>query len=582
MPFARRLKTLVPWRSLGEQLLRRRPHAANPKRRPLPSVGSHDLTYLPDRIDGDHSSVLRGSLESVTAREGIIGWVADLSAANRTHQVELVAGDRVFATAQTTLPVKLDSRFPGQGQAPGMKPSFRFAPAALLALLDESIELPGQLAVRLAGTQTYLREPSARFAEDILSVAEVVSAFEPAVTFLDPFNISQGLDRRRLLADALTERSFQPRKGAFGGHVDHVAFVNGDTLMLVGWLKEPRRIDFAAVIVADRTYPASFAGLSFPRADLPEPSIGFVAFVRTDWRPQPGNAITIYWGGAVLRYLKGTPDMRLMSPIEAAHWIVGYETSASAREYGAFNAAMSKLESWVPAEAGLRDAGVSYGIDAVLVLPGFGVLVAGWLFSPYKRLRSVSARIGLHVVAGEPRSLSLTPRFSSLSDKADTPEKAASKAFRCVAQGLPREVAVHTPLLQFAFEDNTAYAIGVPRNALRICDGSEVLAPLGRFFQGLVNEPFLDAFVDAFASQARQRAAPEPILTARARRVVVMSLPSQPDDLLLVLADIRRFAGMLPPDISLAFLTGAWHSRARLYDRLADLGLGAERPMSLF
>ena len=582
MLLARRLKTLVPWRRLGEQLLRRGRPAENPKRRPLPPVESADLTYLPDRIDGGDSGALRGGLESVTARAGIVGWVVDLSAANRIHQVELVAGDRVFASARTTPLFRLASHDLGERQTPGVTPSFRFAPAALLGLLDESVERPGRIAVRLAGTQTYLREPSARFAEDVLSVAEAVAALEPAVTFLDPFDISQALDRRRLLADALTERSFQPRKGAFGGHVDHVAFVNGDTLMLVGWLKEPRRIDFAAIIVADRNYPAAFAGLSFPRSDLQTPSIGFVAFVRTDWRPQPGNAITIYWGGAVPRYLKGTPDMRLMSPAEAAHWIVGYETSAGAREYGAFHAAMSKLESWIPAEAGLKDAGLSYGIDAVLVLPGFGVLVAGWLFSPYKRLRNVSARIGQHVVAGEPHSLSLTPRFSSLSDKADTLEKAASKAFRCVALGLPREASVHTPLLQLAFEDGTAYAIGVPRNTLRACEGSEALVPLGRFFQGLVNEPFLDVFVAAFANQARRRAAPEPILTAKARRVVVMSLPSQPDDLLLVLADIRRFAAMLPPDIGLAFLTGARHSRARLHDRLADLGLGAGRPLSLF
>lgn len=583
MLLVRRLRKLVPWRKLGSTLLRRTPpdQAANtkPKRRPLPPAILRDLTYLPERIADDHAGTLRGAVESVTASEGIVGWLVDVGAPQKAQEVELVAEGRVFACVETML-YRDDI---GLHQVPETRPGFRFSPSTLLMFLDEGLELPGRLALRVAGTETYLREPSARFTEDILSVAEAIAASEPETAFLDPLDVSHELNQRRLLASALIGRPFRPQSGTYDGYVELVAPLNGDTLMLVGWLRESRPMNFAAIIVADRKYPAAFAGRPFSRADLQAPSIGFVAFVRTDWRPQRGNEITIYWGGAIPFYLHGGVHMRLISPAEAAQWIVGYESKLPAYEYGAFHAAMSKLESWVPAEGGLKDAGIVYGIDAVLVLPGFGVLVAGWITSPYKRLRNIAVRLGEHVASGERHSLSLTPRFSALSNKADTPEKAASKAFRCVAHGLTREIEVQAPLLRFAFEDGTSHAVPVPRTALRLCDGSEALGPLGRFFQGLVNEPFLDVFVSAFAAMARQRAASvDPILTAKARRVVVMSLPAQPDDLLLALADIRRSAAILPEDVGLAFLTGARHSRARLYDRLADLGLGANRPLSLF
>lgn len=532
---------------------------------------------LSGSLTQDDPTSLRGNVDLVTATDGIVGWLIDVKAPDKRHRLELFVGERLIAGCETVL-FRDDLGF---SDVPEMSPGFRFPPTSLLRLFEiPPAERPARLTVRVANTGFVLGSSRPLNMDFVLGLAEQIAESRPEQAHLNPHDFLLSLQDRRTFASALLSRPFRPQAGDGVGYLELLCPVATDLVFIVGWLRSKQPIDFAGVIVAGQKFPAGIRGFLYPRPDLPGEATGFAALIRTTWRPASEATFTVYWGAERPNFIQSNKDWRMISLGEAERWLEELTVKVAGPELGGIQRTLALQNSWDPSDSSQARLALHHGIDRMLVVPGFGVFVQGWLLSPLKRVRNLALRLGEQVMQSDPRCFSVVSRpdlsvpYPALADA--TPTAGFNAVFRGNAEPGDR------PLLKLQFEDGSSLVLPVNPGVIRTCNRSGQLASLMALCPSLPHEPFFDEFTLAYGQTVRAVAREvRMIATEPCRKGVVVAIPLQSDDMYLALASLQSEIGVLPRDVGIVVVGTSSHPRPQLLARLDDLRRRSGRAISL-
>lgn len=534
-----------------------------------------------ERATDDGSALFRGRLERLSEQEGLTGWLLDLNHPARRHRLRLVANGRAIAETETTI-FRDDLTL---ATAPEMTPGFQFKPADFLPILElQSNERPTRLTVEVVGTPEIVRGPLALLTNQVVRIAQKAAERRDDAAHVSPHDFLLALQDRRSVAGALFSRPMRPRMAPEIGFVEMVCPLSSDLCLLVGWIKESQPIDFSAVLVSGERYPAGMRGFTFNRPDLTGRMCGFAALVRVEWRPVAGSAFFIYWDAGGLRQVRSGGGWRLIAPEEARTWLAALRGQAASSDIDQIDRSLSMLDNWEPSMAAAAQAGVKWGMDRLLILPGFGAFLQGWIVSPRRQLMPASLRFGDQVLQGNASFLSRHPRndLGDVQGLASDPTSLATAGFTALFNGGTADAWIGRPLLKLNDAHAEEFVLSLEAGSTRLCEGSDCLEALADACPSLMHEPFFEEVLDTFGEIARRRASTVGVSrAARIERAVVICLPAAPDDMRLTFDKVATFLGDFPPDVGVALLCSPKQDRSRLLTLVAAVARATSRPVAL-
>jgi hypothetical protein len=173
--------------------------------------------------------------------------------------------------------------------------------------------------------------------------------------------------------------------------------------------------------------------------------------------------------------------------------------------------------------------GASASVDRLLVVPGFGCLVEGWLLSPLKRVAGLRLRIGGVVLVARADAIWRRARPDLLEAFPDSEGLTEEAGFVAWFAGADEPADASGAALEVAFDGGAvghfAISPGVPRLLGHSAGVSDALA----FFPSLANEPFFGSFAIAAAAAERKGLA----------RLASLRLTTMPRALIHVLPEER-------------------------------------------
>ena len=525
-----------------------------------------------------HPVTLRGRVDAISASKGIVGWLVDLERPGRRHRMELLAGDRVIAVTETVL-FRDDLGFP---DAPEMTPGFQFPPVSLLTILETApAARPERLRVRVADTSYTLLSAVTLYTNDVVELAEQI-ADETLPALINPASLLVTLEERRNLGRALLRRPFRPNSAAEIGFVEVVSAIATDLLLLIGWMQKPMPIDMAGVVIEGEKHAFGLAGFTYRRPDLAGDAVGFFALAKTAWRPSRDASFVLFWKAEQYVYLRGQEGWRAIVPQEAAKWLDEVEADVSAVDPAAIRHSLSLLNSWDPALLEDKGAGLRHGIDRVVIFPGFGALVEGWIISPWKQIASLTLRIGDQVMPGDDRTFMIRSRKDLATPFPDFADLVAASGFSSVFLGDVARATGTSARLRVSLEDGSAALLKIEPHVIRLCNNRASFEATLLRRTSIPNEPFFLELVRGFGEGVKSRAGRvRPIDVQRCTRAMIIALPSSADDMLLLFEEIGRSGGRLPDNVAIVILSSVEQNRTRILSSLAGLRRRLTRPVHL-
>jgi hypothetical protein len=184
---------------------------------------------------------------------------------------------------------------------------------------------------------------------------------------------------------------------------------------------------------------------------------------------------------------------------------------------------------------GTEAHGANASVDRLLVVPGFGCLVEGWLLSPLKRVAALRLRIGGVVLVARAEAIWRRARVDLLAAFPAADGLADEAGFAAWFAGADEPADASGAVLEVAFDGGAVghfpVGAGVPRLLGHSAGASDALA----FFPSLENEPFFDRFVAAAAAAERTgMEPPTPLRLTTMRRTLIHVLPEERCDVFLL------------------------------------------------
>ena len=373
----------------------------------------------------------------------------------------------------------------------------------------------------------------------------------------------------RRLVDAARPLLGQPLRASpdrLGGYIETVAVDEAGRVWVMGWLKRALAPECSLVIADRRRYAGALSAICFPRDDLPADAQAMIGVITSDWRPGPNSVDLFCFLAPELNfYLRGITPLQIVdTKVIGEHW-ARVQPLATIGRVGPLRALQLDAGEWTPhaARAGFS---VKASVDRVLVLPGFGAFVEGWVLSPSKPVVQYSLRLGRKVLHGVPGSLVQRARPDIGTVGPHTPRLLERAGFVVALEGALDQADLVEPILKAHFADGSSANIQVdPEIVWRI--GHAVPADdVLRFYPGLAEESFFPRFAAALRQDMAGRlgqvasiAQPRP-----APHCVVAAVPGHAADARLMAEELAQALRPLPNPPAVVLLADAGTSRAEL------------------
>ena len=504
-------------------------------------------TVVGTELDRSGEASHSGFIDLIDARSGVRGWAVNLADPADPVRLQLCIGGRTVA--ETLASGERDDISTGLGVK--ARAAFHFDSAAMQAIPD-FLDDPGDvLSVRLAATGQYLS-----FAGRPVTGADVVAqagtqaapAPERAASSAD---LGLLLDELQSHAASLAAQTLLPAPEALQGYIETVALTSSGQVWFMGWMQRGHLQEFSAVLVERRKYPAAVAVMSYLRDDLPLEACGVVGVIASSWRPNStSTGVHLFFGGGGRFFMKSHDPLRLLQSGELAAEYEGIrDRCLGDGQAAALQRMLTSLESWQPSRTETQWFGTETSIDRVLLVPGLGCFVEGWVISPMKRVETLRLRVGASVMSAHPDSLYWKPRRDLLAAFPGSERLTERAGFVGLFTGDAEPDDFADPVLKVVFEGGNSANWPVPPRAFRRLGHSASVEDALMFFPALQDETFFSRFAEAAINAERgAMAAPVPIAIARSRRAMVFVLPEDRCDLFLLFEDIahqvRQAAGV--------------------------------------
>lgn len=480
----------------------------------------------------------RGFIDIVDCLQGVRGWALDLAEPDEPVRLELMVGDVVVTDITPDLARHDISEALGVTVAPG----FAFDPSAL-AMLGEMAELgEDPVTVRIAGTNHYLgmAENPPR-AEDIITRLRQLAA--PAQTRNTTADFELLLDDLRAEAGGLAEQGLRPVPENLQGYIETLAIDTSGQVWMIGWMRRGHLTEFSAVISERRKIPAAVAIMTFVRDDLPADACGVIGLLSSSWRPTSATSeFFLFFGTGGRFHMRSHVPLRFITPSELVAEYEGVrERCLGEGRAIALQRMLTAMESWMPTRSTGQGYATETSIDRVLLVPGLGCLVEGWVISPLKRVEGLRLRIGGATMAAQADATYWKPR-PDLAGAFPGSDKLIQRAgFVALFTGDADPDDFTDPVIKVVFQGGASANWPVPTKVFRRLGHSASIEDALLFFPALQEEGFFPRFADA-AIRAQRGAMNPPVAMkiSRTRRALVMVLPEDRCDMFLLFEELAQ------------------------------------------
>ncbi len=478
-----------------------------------------------------------GFVDLVDCRLGVRGWAVCHADPLDPVRLQLFVGDQPVAETyadgeRADISAKL-----GRPARAG----FSFDAEVMLSLPGFMEDPDDAVTVRVAGAGTVLptadRPPSIG---DIIAQLRLDATPEPRSTIAD-FEFL--LDELRAGAEPLAEGALRPLPENLQGYIETVAVDTSGQVWFMGWMQRGHVQEFSAVVVERRKFPAAVAVMSYQRDDLPAENCGIVGLIASAWRPSSATAdLHVFFGMGGRFHLRAHAPLRILTSSEL---VAEYE-GVQDRCFGdgraiALQRMLTALENWLPTRTPAQWFATECSIDRILLVPGLGCLVEGWVMSPMKRIEGLRLRVGASVMSADPESLYWKARPDLLAGFPGSERMVERAGFVGLFAGDAEPEDFADPVLKVIFQGGSSANWSVAAAAFRRLGHSARVEDALLFFPALQEEVFFPRFAEA-AIRAERGAMNAPVVlsAARSRRVMVFVLPEDRCDLFLLFEDIAH------------------------------------------
>ncbi len=423
-----------------------------------------------------------------------------------------------------------------------VSPGFAFPPSVLelVAELAESGEDP--ISVRFAGTEFALgMSEAAPKAEAIIARLRQLAAPPPTRSNTDDLDML--LQDLRADATALAEQPLRPAPESLQGFIETIAIDTSGQLWIIGWMRRGHLTEFSAVVSERKKIPAAVAVMTYLRPDLPPDACGIIGLLSSDWRPTSVTSeFFVFFGAGGRFHLKDHSPLRFITSAElTAEYEQMRERSLGDGRTAALQRMIGTMESWQPTRAANQSFGTETSIDRILLVPGLGCLVEGWVVSPLKRIEGLRLRIGGVVMAAQPDATYWKPRLDLRAGFAASDRLLQRAGFVALFTGSGEPADFAEPVFKIVFEGGTSANWPVPVKVFSRLGHSASVDDALMFFPALQEESFFARFADA--TIRAQLAAMNPLVpmkVARAKRAMIMVLPADRCDMFLLFEELAQ------------------------------------------
>ena len=478
-----------------------------------------------------------GFIDLFDAIQGVRGWAVDHTDPQSQVRLLLCVGEHVAAEAVCDA----DRHDISAGLGLKVRAGFSFggeAMRSLSAFLDDPDE---RLSIRIADTGHLLPSASAlpTLGDVVARLADEAVPERPSTTA----DFELLLDELRAAADAMAQEGLRPSPEGLQGYLETLAVDSHGQVWFMGWMRRGHLHEFSAVVAERQKYPAAVAVMSYARDDLPADCYGVVGLISSSWRPNSATAeLYLYFGRDCRCHLKSHTPLRVITSDE----LIGEYEGIRERCFGDGRTAslqrmMTTLESWLPTRTPAQWFATLCSIDRILLVPGLGCLVEGWVLSPMKRVETLRLRVGARVMSADRESLFWKPRPDLLAAYPGGSRMVDRAGFVGLFAGAAEAEDFADPVLKIVFQGGASANWAVDTALFRRLGHSASVEDALLFFPALQDEAFFPRFATAAIRAERAAMNPPVVLSAvPARRAMVLVLPEDRCDLFLLFEELAQ------------------------------------------
>ncbi|MDB5372359.1 MAG: hypothetical protein JWP04_1001 [Belnapia sp.] len=383
----------------------------------------------------------------------------------------------------------------------------------------------------------------------------------------------------------LVAQPLRPVSEHLCGYIESLWSERPGAVWLTGWVSRDVGQEFAVVVADRRKYAGAVAIACYDRPDLPPHAHAFIGLLQTDWQPTPETTdVFAFIGPELKRFIRSVSPLRLQDGPGFAAEFGRVQTLCHVGRVNALRGAMLSGRSWLPDTGALSGASVKAAADEIMVLPGFGCFVQGWILSPTKRLVRLSLKLADRVLHSMPGGLYFLPRPDLGSAMPGMPTLLDRAGFVAVLTGALQPEDLVAPVLKAWFSDGTSVNFPLDPLAIRRLGHALPFEAILRLFPGAANESFFDRCASAIRHEVTGRLAEaQPLNRAPpAERVLVVALPAQASDVRLVIDQIAYRLGGRRPAPAVVLLAELGAARAQLPSLAAQIEAATGAPCATF
>jgi hypothetical protein len=525
---------------------------------------------MPLALASAESPAFRGYIDLYHEGRGLEGWAVDLKDTDRPLVLELIVGRTVIGR-RTTSHYRHDI---SQLVQKPVYPGFNFEPECF-ASLRTYFEVHGnaEILIRISGSNHYLASVGpAPTLSTVFAVGSLALGSAPA------FSLTTLLSQLLLGARELLAMPLRPVDHQLAGFIEVMA-IDERVIWFSGWMKTNPVLDHAAVVVDRQKAPAGLTVVPYHRSDLEAGSHGVIGALLTDWRPSSLSEPIVYFGPDGARHLKGLLPLQIRTFPEFAQ---EFARVCNRPERNLFHDLSAQFES-LASHGVASHPSVRAAVDKVLVLPGFGAFVNGWVLSPILKVRSLAIRFGRIVLECDPGSLHFKPRPDLRNATHGDSEAVARAGFCCVCRGRLEVGDLTDPILRVRFEDGASRDFPLNGAEIHRLGHSASLNGLLDLYPAIEHELFFAALARSIRADLRAawtRLVPRRVVRSEQALIVVM--PQDRHDCYLLFDNLRRHsASSLGCSCGIVLVGGAEQSHGELISLFAALADRLPNPCSL-
>jgi hypothetical protein len=351
------------------------------------------------------------------------------------------------------------------------------------------------------------------------------------------------------------------------GYIETVWAERPGIIWLTGWISRAAAQEFAVVLADRRKHAGAVAMACYDRDDLPAGAHAFVAMLQTAWQPdQETQDVFLFFGAELKHFIRTVSPIKFQDGRSFAAEFARVQPFCHAGRVNALRLALLGGQSWLPHTAALSGSTAKCGVDEVLVLPGFGCFIQGWMVSPAKRLDRVSLKLADQVLNDVPGSLYFLPRPDLASVAPHVPGLLDSAGFIAALTGPLQSEDLVSPILKAWFSDGTSVNFPIDSFAVRRLGHAVPYEEILRLFPGIAGESFFGDCARAISSEVLDRLSDVRPLDRfeRCERYLVAALPPGASDARLMVDQIELHLRQAPANLGIALLCNRGATRATL------------------